>query len=44
MTLRAAIYAFAPPEENNSEQYLNFVCQGLGMSPDDLVSEALKIQ
>jgi len=43
MTLRAAIYAFAPPSENNSERYLNFVCQGLGCSPDIPVSEALKI-
>jgi hypothetical protein len=43
MTLRAAIYAFAPPSENNSEAYLNFVCQGLGCSPDILVSEALKL-
>jgi hypothetical protein len=43
MTLRAAIYCFAPPAENDSEQYLQFVCQGLGMTPDTLVSEALKI-
>jgi hypothetical protein len=43
MTLRAAIYAFAPPEENDSERYLNFVCEGLGCSPDIPVSEALKI-
>ena len=43
MTLRAAIYAFAPPNENNSEQYLQFVCDGLGCSPDIPVSEALKI-
>ncbi|HEX5461874.1 MAG TPA: hypothetical protein VFX20_18060 [Steroidobacteraceae bacterium] len=43
MTLRAAIYAFAPPAENNSEGYLNFVCAGLGCSPDTPVSEALKI-
>ena len=43
MTLRAAIYAFAPPTENNSERYLQFVCDGLGCSPDIPVSEALKI-
>ena len=43
MTLRAAIYCFAPPEENDSEQYLNFVCQGLWLTPDTPVSEALKI-
>lgn len=43
MTLRAAIYAFAPPSENNSERYLNFVCQGLGCTPDTPVAEALKL-
>lgn len=44
MTLRAAIYAFAPPSENDSERYLNFICTGLGnVSPDMPVSEALKI-
>lgn len=43
MTLRAAIYAFAPPSENNSERYLNFVCEGLGCSPDTPVAEALTI-
>ena len=44
MTLRAAIYAFAPPEENDSERYLNFICEGLGnVSPDMPVSEALQI-
>lgn len=42
MTLRAAIYTYAPPEQNNSEQYLTFICDGLGCSPDTLVSEALK--
>jgi hypothetical protein len=44
MTLRAVIYAFAPPSENDSEQYLNFICTGLGnVSPDMPVSEALRI-
>ena|ERR1700693_1968691 len=43
LTLREAIYEFAPPTENNSAQYLNFVCQGLGCQPDILVTEALKI-
>jgi hypothetical protein len=33
MTLRQAIYEFAPPEENNSEQYLAYVCKGLGVEP-----------
>src|SRR5580698_9606897 len=26
MNLQQAIYEFAPPEENNSESYLNFIC------------------
>jgi len=43
MTLRAAIYDFAPPTENDSEQYLDFVCRGLSMTPDTPVAEALKI-
>lgn len=43
ITLREAIYAFAPPTENNSEQYLNFICNGLGLTPDATVAEALKI-
>lgn len=43
MTLRSAVYAFAPPNENDSERYLEFICQGLGCSPDTPVAEALKI-
>ena len=44
MTLRAAIYAFAPPNENNTEDYLDFICQELGVSASTPVAEALKIQ
>lgn len=44
MTLRAAIYNWAPPAENDTKSYLDFVCSGLGCSPDIQVSEALKIQ
>jgi hypothetical protein len=43
LTLQAAIYEFAPPNENDSANYLNFVCQGVGCSPDTLVSAALTI-
>lgn len=43
MTLRAAIYAFAPPNENNTEDYLDFICQELGVSASTPVAEALKI-
>jgi hypothetical protein len=43
MTLQQAIYEFAPESENNTAQYLAFVCDGLGLSPSTLVSDALKI-
>lgn len=43
MTLRAAIYAFAPPTENDSERYLNFICKGLGVPDNIPVAEALKV-
>jgi hypothetical protein len=43
MTLREAIYEFAPPVENDSAQYLSFICAGLKCSPDTLVSDALAI-
>lgn len=43
MTLRVMVYTLAPPSENNSEQYLEFVCQHMGMSPDTSVTDALRI-
>jgi hypothetical protein len=43
LTLRQAIYEFAPPSENDSEQYLNFICLGLGCQPDISVTDALKL-
>jgi hypothetical protein len=43
MTLRAAIYAFAPPNENNTEDYLDFICRELGVTAETPVAEALKI-
>lgn len=44
LTLRQAIYDFAPPSENNSAQYLEYVCAGLTCTPDTLVSNALAIK
>lgn len=44
MTLRQSVYVFAPPNENDTAEYLQFVCAGLGCEPDILVSDALKIQ
>jgi hypothetical protein len=43
LTLREAIYIFAPPFQNDSERYLEYICNGLHMIADTLVSEALKI-
>lgn len=43
MTVRQAIYAFAPAVENNSERYLKFVCDSLGCTPGTFVSEALTL-
>lgn len=42
LTLLQAIYEFAPPEENNSAQYLKFVCDGLGLPDTATVAEALR--
>jgi hypothetical protein len=43
LTLEEAIYDFAPPSENDSAQYLAYVCSGLKCDPQMLVSDALKI-
>lgn len=42
-SIRDTIYAFAPPTENNTEEYLKFVCAGLGLPSTTRVSEALKV-
>lgn len=43
LTLEESIYEFAPPSENNSAEYLAYVCSGLKCDPQMLVSDALKI-
>ena len=43
LTVAQAIYDWAPPNENNTPQYLAYVVAGLGCSSDTLLSEALKI-
>lgn len=43
LTLRLAIYNYAPPNENNSITYLAFVAGGLKMEPDTLVSKVLTV-
>ena len=44
LTLRQTINLYAPEEDhNNTSAYLDFVCKGLGMPPETLVSDALKV-
>jgi hypothetical protein len=43
MTVQQAIYEFAPPTENDTENYLAFVCKGLGCTPGTLMSDVLAI-
>ena len=42
MTLRQMVYVLAPPAENNSAQYLKFVCDGMGLPESATVAEALQ--
>jgi hypothetical protein len=41
--LQQMIYEFAPPTENNSAEYLAFVCSDLDCSPSISVADALEI-
>jgi hypothetical protein len=43
MTLRQMISIYAPPSENETQRYLDFVCNALGLSPDESVADALAI-
>lgn len=43
ITVAQAIFKWAPPSENNSIAYLNYVVKGLECTPDTLLSDALKI-
>ena len=42
MTLRQMVYTLAPPSENNSEQYLKYLCDGLKLPATATVAEALQ--
>lgn len=45
LTLREMITDFyAPPSENDSERYLRFICEGLGLPDSALVSQALLVE
>lgn len=43
MTLAQMVYTLAPPSENDTEQYLDFVCKGMGLPETTSVADALKI-
>lgn len=39
-TIRQVVTRFAPPSENNTENYISFVCRQVGMSPDEEIRPA----
>ena len=43
MTLRQCIHEYAPAGENDTNQYLNFVVENLGVDADTPLTEVLKI-
>lgn len=43
LTLKQAIFEFAPRSENNTRAYLKYVCRGLGVPFGTSVAHALKI-
>ena len=40
-TVQQLIYSYAPPSENNTEAYLDYVCKDVGCQPSDPVSAVL---
>ena len=45
LTVGQMVALYAPPTDNNdTSQYLQFVCTGLGLPPETFVSVALKLQ
>ena len=43
LTLRQAVAIFAPPNENATSEYLDFLCHGLQCDPDAFVADLLEI-
>lgn len=43
MTLAELVEVYAPPSENDTERYLNFLCIGLGVPSTTTVAQALEI-
>ena len=42
LTIRQYIFKFAPPNENNTNAYLDFVCKEMRVAPDALLSSVSK--
>lgn len=38
LTLKQFIFKFAPPNENDTNAYLQFICEKLGVYPDEYLS------
>jgi hypothetical protein len=43
LTVEQMVYEYAPPTENDSAAYLDYVCQYVGCAPGMQVSEALTL-
>lgn len=43
MTLRQMVFVYAPPKENASDSYLNFLVEALGYGPDTPLTTLLQI-
>jgi hypothetical protein len=43
MTIADMVAVYAPPNENNTSSYLQFVCDGLGCRPTDKVAATLAL-
>ena len=41
LTIEAAINKYAPPVENQTQNYVQFVCRAVGCQPTDIVKEVL---
>lgn len=42
-SLQRAVYTFAPPSENRTAEYLDYICEHLGCAPDTPMRAALQI-
>lgn len=43
MTIRQMVSIYAPPNENDTQEYLEFITEALAVTPDTLVSVALEV-